>query len=104
LEPALRYEIVGNFWPQYSRGQALLKLHKGTEAAAEFQKIVDHRGWAPRSALYPPAYVGLAQAAVLTGDSAKARKAYQDFFTLWKEADADIPLLIAAKKDYEKLK
>ncbi len=104
LEPALRYEIVGNFWPQYSRGQALLKLHKGTEAAAEFQKIIDHRGWAPRSALYPPAYVGLAQAAVLTGDSAKARKAYQDFFTLWKDADADIPLLIAAKKEYEKLK
>src|SRR5712692_2301591 len=104
LEPALRYEIVGNFWPQYSRGQALLKLHKGTEAAAEFQKIIDHRGWAPRSVLYPPAYVGLAQAAVLTGDAAKARKAYQDFFTLWKEADADIPLLIAAKKEYEKLK
>ena len=104
LEPALRYEIVGNFWPQYFRGQALLKLHKGAEAAAEFQKIIDHRGWAPRSALYPLAYVGSAQAAVMNGDTAKARKAYEDFFVLWKDADPDIPTLIEAKKDYEKLK
>jgi serine/threonine protein kinase/tetratricopeptide (TPR) repeat protein len=104
LEPALRYEIVGNFWPQYFRGQALLKLHKGAEAAAEFQKIIDHRGWAPRSALYPQAYVGFAQAAVMSGDRAKARKAYQDFFALWTDADPDIPFLITAKKDYENLK
>jgi serine/threonine protein kinase/tetratricopeptide (TPR) repeat protein len=104
LEPAHRYEIAGNFWPIYFRGQALLKLNRGAEAAAEFQKIIDHRGWAPRSALYSPAYIGLAQAAVLTGDTAKARKAYQEFFALWKDADADIPLLIEAKKDYEKLK
>lgn len=104
LEPALRYEIVGNFWPQYFRGQALLKLHKGVEAAAEFQKIIDHRGWGPRSSLYPLAYVGLAQAAVMSGDSAKARKAYEDFFLLWKDADPDISTLIEAKKEYEKLK
>jgi serine/threonine protein kinase/tetratricopeptide (TPR) repeat protein len=104
LEPALRYEIVGNFWPQYFRGQALLKLHKGAEAAAEFQKIIDHRGWAPRSTLYPLAYVGLAQATALAGETSKARKAYQDFFTLWKDADPDIPILLAAKKDYEKVK
>jgi serine/threonine protein kinase/tetratricopeptide (TPR) repeat protein len=104
LEPAYRYEIVGAFWPQYFRGQAFLSLHKGTEAAAEFQKIIDHRGWAPRSPLYLRAYVGLAQAAVLTGDSARARKAYEDFFALWKDADADNPILIEAKKDYEKLK
>jgi tetratricopeptide (TPR) repeat protein len=104
LEPALRYEIVGNFWPQYFRGQALLKLRKGAEAAAEFQKILDHRGWAPRSALYPLAYVGFAQAAVMNGDTAKARKAYEDFFLLWKDADSDLPTLIEAKKEYAKLK
>ncbi len=104
LEPAYRYEIVGGFWPQYFRGQAFLSLHKGPEAAAEFQKIIDHRGWAPRSPLYPRAYVGLAQAAVLTGDRARARKAYEDFFALWKDADADNPILIEAKKNYEKLK
>lgn len=104
LEPAYRYEIVGAFWPQYFRGQAFLSLHKGIEAAAEFQKIVDHRGWAPRSPLYPRAYLGLAQASILRGDSAAARKAYEDFFALWKDADEDLPILIEAKKDYEKLK
>ena len=104
LEPALRYELVGNFWPQYFRGKAYLSLHKGAEAAAEFQKILGHRGWAPRSALYPLAYVGFAQAAVMNGDTAKARKAYEDFFLLWKDADSDIPILIEAKKEYEKLK
>ncbi len=104
LEPAYRYEIVGGFWPQYFRGQAFLSLHKGTEAAAEFQKIIEHRGWAPRSLLYPRAYLGLAQASTLTGDSTKARKAYEDFFALWRDADADLPILIDAKKEYEKLR
>ena len=104
LEPANRYQIVGAFWPQFFRGQAFLSSHKGTEAAAEFQKIIDHRGWAPRSPLYPRAYLGLAQASTLTGDSAKARKAYEDFFALWKDADADLPILIEAKRDYEKVK
>jgi len=104
LEPALRYEVVGNFWPQYFRGKAYLSLHKGAEAAAEFQKILDHRGWGPRSALYPLAYVSFAQAAVMNGETAKARKAYEDFFLLWKDADSDIPILIEARKDYEKLK
>lgn len=104
LEPALRYEVVGNFWPQYFRGKAYLSLHKGAEAAAEFQKIIDHRGWSPRSALYPLAYVGFAQAAVMNGDTAKARKAYEDFVLLWKDADPDTPTLIEAKKEYDKLK
>jgi serine/threonine protein kinase/tetratricopeptide (TPR) repeat protein len=104
LEPAYRYELVGGFWPQYFRGRAYLNLHKGTEAAAEFQKIIDHRGWSPRSTMYPYAYVGLAQAAVMNGDAAKARKAYEDFFAIWKDADPDIPFLIEAKKDYQKLK
>jgi len=104
LEPAYRYEIVGAFWPQYFRGQAFLSLHKGTQAAAEFKKIIEHRGWAPRSPLYPRAYLGLAQASALNGDRAGARKAYEDFFALWKDADADLPILIEAKKDYEKLK
>ena len=104
LEPAYRYEIVGSYWPQYFRGQALLNLRKGPEAAREFQKIINHRGWSPRAPLYAPAYVGLARAAVLNNDNATARKAYQDFFALWKDADADIALLMAAKKEYEALK
>ncbi len=104
LESAHRYEVIGGFWPQYVRGQAYLKLNKGTEASEEFQKILDHRGWYIDSELYPLAYVGLARAAMLQGDTAKARKAYQDFFALWKDADPDIPILIEAKKEYEKLK
>jgi serine/threonine protein kinase/predicted Zn-dependent protease len=104
LEVANRYEAAGEFWPQYVRGLANLKLNKGAEAAVEFQKILDHRGYAPLSPLFPLAQLGLARAATLQNDSAKARKAYEDFFALWKDADPDIPALIEAKKEYEKIK
>ncbi len=87
----------------YLRGQAYLTEQKGAEAAAQFQEILDHRGWSALSYFYPLAHVGLARAAVLQGDTAKARKAYQDFFALWKDADPDTPILIEAKKEYEKL-
>jgi len=103
FEGTKQYEAAAKFWPHYTRGQAYLKLRKGSEAAAEFQKILDHRGWDPLSPLYPLAQLGLARAAVLTGDSEKARKAYQDFFALWKDADPDLPILITAKKEYEKM-
>jgi serine/threonine protein kinase/tetratricopeptide (TPR) repeat protein len=99
-----RFGIVANFWTQYFRGQALLKLNKGADAAAEFKKITDHRGWSPRSELYAPAYVGLARAATMNGDSASAKRAYETFFLLWKDADEDVPLLVEAKREYEKLK
>ncbi|HJX92194.1 MAG TPA: protein kinase [Pyrinomonadaceae bacterium] len=104
LEPATRYEAAGEYWPQYLRGQAYLKLNKGAEAAVEFRKIIGARGQAPLSALFPLAHVGLARAAMLQGDSATARNAYQDFFTFWKDADPDISILIEAKKEYEKVK
>ena len=104
LEGASRYEAAGEFWPQYVRGLANLKLSKGAEAAVEFQKILDHRGYAPMSPLFPLAQLGLARAATLQNDTAKARKAYEDFFALWKDADPDIPILIEAKKEYEKIK
>ncbi len=99
LQAAARYEAVAEFWPQYLRGQAYLKLKRGAEAAAEFQKILDHRGYAPLSPLYPLAHFGLARAAALTGETAKSRKAYEDFFAAWKEADADLAILIEAKKE-----
>ncbi len=104
LEAAKRYEPAAEFWPQFVRGQANLKLNKGAEASAEFQKILDHSGQGPLSALYPLAHLGLARAAALTGDKAKSRQAYQDFLALWKDADADLPILIEAKKEYERLK
>ena len=83
---------------------AYLKLGNGAEAIAEYQKILDHRGEAPLSALYPLAHLGLARAAVLQGETAKARKKYQEFFTIWKDADSDLPVLIKAKKEFEKVK
>jgi DNA-binding winged helix-turn-helix (wHTH) protein/tetratricopeptide (TPR) repeat protein len=83
----------------YFRGLAYLRLRKGTEAAAEFQKILDHRGanWGP---LYPLSYVGLARATALAGDTTRARKAYEDFLALWKDADPDVRVLVEARKEY----
>jgi len=104
LETARRYEAAAEFWPMYLRGQAYLHQQKGPEASAEFQTILDHRGQAPLSVLYPLAHLGLARATALANDTAKSRKAYQDFLALWKDADPDIPLLQEAKRDYEKLK
>jgi tetratricopeptide (TPR) repeat protein len=90
--------------PIYVRGQAYLMAKRGTEAAAEFQKIVDHRGIDPVRPEHSLAKLGLGRAYVLTGDTAKARAAYQDFFALWKDADPDVPVLKEAKAEYEKLK
>ena len=103
LEAASRYEAAGEFWPQYIRGLGNLRLGKSAEATVEFHKIVDHRGQAPLSPLYPLAHLGLARAAALQGDAATARKNYQDFFAFWKDAVADIPVLMEAKKEYQKL-
>jgi tetratricopeptide (TPR) repeat protein len=104
LQSASRYESASFFWQNYLRGQIYLSEKKGAEAAAEFQKILDHRGWSPTSAMYFPAHLWLARAAVIQGDMAKARKSYQDFFALWKDADQDLPILIEAKKEYEKIR
>jgi len=104
LDAAKKYEVAGEFWPPYLRGQAYLKLGNGAQAATEFKTIIDHRGWYPVSPLYPLAKLGAARAAVISEDKAKARMYYQDFFTLWKEADPKLPILIEAKAEYEKLK
>ncbi len=87
----------------YQRGRAYLALHKGSEAAAEFQKIVDHPGVVLNSITGALAKLGLARAYALEGDPAKARVAYQDFFALWKDADPGVPILVAAKSEYAKL-
>ena len=106
LQPATQYELgrMARLLPAYVRGVAYLRQQAGTQALAEFQKIIDHRAVVANSQLYPLAHVGMARAAVLAGDTAKARKAYQDFFALWKDADSDVPVLIEARKEYEKLK
>jgi tetratricopeptide (TPR) repeat protein len=89
--------------PAYLRGQAYLQLRQGKEAASEFQRLIDHPGIVVNALFGPLARVGLARAYVLQGDTAKARAAYQDFFTLWKDADPDIPILKQAKAEYAKL-
>jgi tetratricopeptide (TPR) repeat protein len=91
-------------YPVYARAEAYLGAKQGPAAAAEFQKILDHRGLLWNCAIGALAHLGLARAYVLQGDTAKARAAYQDFLTLWKDADADIPVLVAAKSEYAKLK
>jgi len=79
-------------------------VRQGAQAAAEARKILDHRGQGPLSTLWPLAHLTLARASAMQGDTAQARKSYQDFFALWKDADPDIPILIEAKREFEKLK
>jgi eukaryotic-like serine/threonine-protein kinase len=108
LQAAAPYELgdIGfvRLSPIYVRGQAYLAAHQGSEAAAEFQKILDHRGIVLNEPIGALAHLQIGRAYALQGDSAKARAAYQDFLTLWKDADANIPVLITAKAEYAKLK
>jgi tetratricopeptide (TPR) repeat protein len=110
LQPSTAYELglvspsyMGTLYPVYVRGQAYLQLHQGKEAAAEFQKFLDHRGIVFNFPLGALAHLGLARAYALSGETTKARTSYQDFFALWNNADADIPILKEAKAEYTKL-
>ena len=108
LESAVPYEWGGPprgaiYWPSYIRGEAFLKALDGVKAAAEYQKILDHRGIDPTSQLYSLARLGMGRAYALQGDIPRARAAYQDFFALWKDADPDIPILKQGKAEYAKL-
>ncbi len=98
------FAYFGALYPVYIRGQAYLAAHQGAEAAREFQEIVNHRGVTIGDAFSVLAHLGLARAYAVSGDTAKARAAYQDFLTLWKDADPDIPILVAAKAEHAKLK
>jgi eukaryotic-like serine/threonine-protein kinase len=106
LQAAAAYELgsPGGLYPVYVRGEAYLAAHQGREAAAEFQKILDHRGIVLNEPIGAVAHLQIGRAYVLQGDTAKAKAAYQDFLSLWKDADPDIPILIAAKSEYAKLK
>jgi eukaryotic-like serine/threonine-protein kinase len=91
------------FFPVYIRGQAFLAMQRGREAAAEFQKYKDHPGAVMYYPLGALARLGLARAYRMQGDTTKARAAYQEFYSLWKDADPDIPILKEAKAEYAKL-
>jgi eukaryotic-like serine/threonine-protein kinase len=105
LQVSAPYELggIGSLNPTNIRGEAHLAAHQGREAAAEFQKILDHRGIVLNSPTGAVAHLQIARAYAMQGDTAKAKAAYQDFLTLWKDADPDIPILIAAKAEYAKL-
>jgi eukaryotic-like serine/threonine-protein kinase len=92
-----------SLYPVYVRGEAYLAAHQPSEAAIEFQKILDHPGVVVNEPIGALAYLGLARAHVLHGDATKARAAYQEFLTLWKDADADVPILQQAKAELAKL-
>jgi tetratricopeptide (TPR) repeat protein len=111
LEPASEYELAQPpafslstpLYPPYVRGQAYLRLGQANQAAAEFQKIIAHRGLVGNYPLGVLAHLQLGRAYALAGDTAKARAAYLEFFDLWKDADPDIPILKQAKVEYAKL-
>ena len=116
LQTAIPYELgtpseggsefllgASNLYPAYVRGLAYLGAHQGREAAAEFQKILDHRGTVVSDPIGVLAHLQLGRAYTLSGDKTKAKSAYQDFLTLWKDADPDIPILKQAQAEYANL-
>ena len=112
LRAALPYELGRttyssygwtSLYPVYVRGEAYIAVHQGKEAAAEFQKILDHRGIVLNGPIGALALFQLGRACALQGDTGRAKTAYQDFLTLWKDADPDVPILKEAKAEYAKL-
>jgi DNA-binding winged helix-turn-helix (wHTH) protein/tetratricopeptide (TPR) repeat protein len=107
LQAASPYELSagGRLYPVYVRGESYLAAHRGDKAAAEFQKILDHRGIVVNSPIGVLAHLGLGRAYALSGDKSKAKSAYQEFLSFWKDADPDpdIPILKQAKAEYAKL-
>ena len=108
LQVTTPYELgsVGDMtlYPVYVRGEAYLSAHQGNEAAAEFQKIFDHRGIVVNEPIGGLAHLQIGRAYAMSGDIAKAKAAYQVFLTLWKDADPDIPILKEAKMEYARLR
>ena len=109
LEAVAPYELgtadtfINYLYPAYVRGQAYLRTHNGTAAAAEFQKMLDHRGIVQNFVTGSLAHLQIGRAYAMAGDTAKAKAAYQGFFALWKDADLDVPILKQAKVEYANL-
>jgi eukaryotic-like serine/threonine-protein kinase len=110
LAPAGPYELgltgasINYLYPAYVRGQAYLLAHNGTAAGAEFQKLLNHTGIVTNFVTGSLAHLQIGRAYAMAGDATKAKAAYQDFLTLWKDADPDIPILKEAKVEYAKLR
>jgi len=108
LEAATPYELgsepgSARYSVNFIRGEAFLRLKDGAKAAAEYQKILNHRGIDPIDVSYNLSHLGLGRAQALQGNTAAAKSAYQDFFAAWKDADPDVPILKQANAEYEKL-
>ena len=114
LQIALPYELaanglnfnhfyLGGLHSAYVRGEALIASHRYVEAAAEFQKILNHRGLVGLDPIGALAHLQIGRSYALSGDKIKAKSAYEDFFTLWKDADPDVPILKSARAEYDKL-
>jgi DNA-binding winged helix-turn-helix (wHTH) protein/Flp pilus assembly protein TadD len=103
LRVAIPYELGASLYPAYYRGLAYLAVHQSNEAATEFQKILDHRGLVWNLPISSLAHLQLGRAFAIQGDTPKAKAAYQDFLTLWRDADPDIPILKRAKLEYARL-
>jgi tetratricopeptide (TPR) repeat protein len=114
LKIALRYELavnglnfpnfnLGGLHSAYVRGEAFIAAHQYPEAAAEFQKILDHRGIVGLDPIGVLAHLQLGRVHALSGDKIKAKAAYEAFLAIWKDADPDVPILKSAKAEYERL-
>ena len=113
LQIALPYELavnglnfnhfLGGLYSAYVRGEAFVAAHEYAKGAAEFQKILDHRGIVGADPIGVLAHLQLGRTFALAGDKVKAKLAYRDFLTLWKDADSDIPILLQAKAEYARL-
>jgi predicted Zn-dependent protease len=110
LQNASAYELgqsqpfqFGMMYPVYLRGQAYLQAGQGKEAMLEFQRIIDDRGIILNFPMGALSRLGLARSYALQGDAAKSRAAYQDFLSIWREADSDVPILKETKAEYAKL-
>jgi eukaryotic-like serine/threonine-protein kinase len=111
LVPSLPYELgqcnptfTFSLYPVYLRGEADLAAKQGAAAVTEFQKILDHAGVVGNEPIGALAHLGLGRAYALSGETTKARAAYQDFLALWKDADPDVPLFKQAKAEYATLR
>jgi tetratricopeptide (TPR) repeat protein len=102
--PSSFFGFFGTFYPVYLRGEAYLAAHQYAEAAAEFQKILDHRGIVFSDPIGALAHLQLGRALAISGDKTKAKTAYEDFLTLWKDADRDIPILKQAQAEYARIR
>ena len=109
LEAAMPYELGGPLgfpylYPAWVRGQAYLAARNGTAAAAEFQKVIDHRGIVLNAPIGALAHLYLGRAYAIAGETERAKGAYRDFFEVWKDADAEIPVIVAAKAEFARLR